>query len=171
MTAKYLKVNTTGGGHEEEIPIVSTTGVSDAGKIVQTDSGGLLDPSLFPAGVLAQSKVLPASEDLAAGDFVNVWDDTGTPKVRLATASTSGKEAHGFVLASVSSGGNATVYFEGQNTQVTGATAGNVFLSAATPGGFTSTPPSGTGKIVQRIGTAVAATSIDFEQGLVIKLA
>jgi hypothetical protein len=169
--AKYLKVNPTTGFNQEETPIVSSTGVSDASKIVQTDSSGLLDPTLLPAGVLVQSGVLPASEDLAAGDFVNVWDDSSTPKVRLANASTSGKEAHGFVLASVTSGANATVYFEGQNTQVTGATAGNIFLSAATPGGFTSTPPSGTDKVVQRIGTAIAATKIDFEQGAVTVLA
>lgn len=159
--ANYL--NTLNGHLAQETPIVSSTGVSDASKIVQTDSGGHLDVSVLPAGILTQVAVLPASEALAAGDFVNVFDDTGTAKVRLATAATSGKSAHGFVLAAVESAANATVYFEGQNTQVTGATAGEVWLSATTPGSFTSTAPTGTGKVQQLIGTAISATAIDFE--------
>ena len=36
-----------------------------------------------------------------------------------APVTVSGKEAHGFVLSAVTSGNNATVYFEGTNTVVT----------------------------------------------------
>ncbi len=65
---------------------------------------------------------------------------------------------------------SATVYFEGTNNQVTGATGGNVFL-ATTAGGFTLTPPSAAGNIVQRIGVATSSASINVEVGQPIVLA
>jgi hypothetical protein len=112
--------------------------------------------------------LIAASEALAAGDFVNIYSSSGA-KCRKADASTAGKEAHGFVLASVESAANATVYFEGTNTQVTGQTPGPVFLSA-TPGLATSTAPSSSGNVVQRIGFAIATTAINFQCQLPIVL-
>ena len=111
-----------------------------------------------------------ASEALAAGDFVNVWNDTGAFKVRKADATTAGKDAHGFVLDAVSSGNPATVYFEGTNTQVTGQTPGNVFLQT-TAGSGGSTVPSSSGNVVQQIGIATSATSVNFERGTPVVLA
>lgn len=166
--AKYATI--TSGIWNLVSGLVSSGGVGDAGKLVQTDSGGRLDPSLMPTGVLSQVKILPASEDLSGGDFVNIWDDEGTAKARLADGSTTGKEAHGFVKAAALSGANATIYFEGQNDQVSGVTGGKVWLSTSTPGGFTQTPPTGDGKTCQLIGTGVSATAIDFEAQMPITL-
>lgn len=119
----------------------------------------------MPTGIGADVAVVDASENIAAGDFVNIWNDGGAAKVRKADASAAGKEAHGFVLAAVTSGNPATVYFEGTNDQVTGQTAGPVYLSATVPGAATSTPPSTAGQVVQRIGVATSATSINVECG------
>jgi hypothetical protein len=58
----------------------------------------------------------------------------------------------------------AYTYFEGTNDQVTGQTAGPVFL-ATTAGAATGTAPSGTGNVVQALGVAVGATAINFERG------
>lgn len=148
----------------------TSAGAADAAKVVALDSTGRIDNSMMPAGIGADTAIIVASEALSAGDFVNIWDSTGA-KVRKADASTAGKEAHGFVLAAVSNGGNATVYFEGPNTQVTGLTPGNVFLSASTPGLATNTAPSGTGQVVQRLGVATSATAINFEAAQPIVLA
>lgn len=93
---------------------------------------------------------------------MNIWNSTGA-KVRTANASVAGKEAHGLVLAVIANGANATVYFEGADTQVSGLTPGRVFLSAVTPGTATSTAPSGSGQVVQRVGFAVAATELNFQ--------
>lgn len=158
---KYLYSNS--GVLTEKAALQSSAGAGDAGKIPALDSSGRLDTSMMPVGIGADTSSLTASENLAAGDFVNVYNDTGTAKVRKADASAAGKYAHGFVLDAVTSGNAATVYFEGPNTQVTGATPGEVFLSATTAGGFTSTAPTGTGKVVQKIGVATAATNINFE--------
>lgn len=164
---KFLK-HSNGGFIEEEA--VQTGGGGNADKIPSLDAAGRLDISMMPTGIGADTAVIQASETLAAGDFVNVHNVGGAARVRKADAATSGKEAHGFVLAGVSSGANATVYFEGSNTQVTGQTPGRVFLST-TAGLSEDTAPSGSGEVVQRIGLAVSATVVNFEASPPITLA
>lgn len=139
----------------------SSAGAGDAAKVVQLDGTGRIDTSMMPVGVAADVALVAASENLSAGDFVNIHNSTGA-KVRKADATTAGKEAHGFVLSAVTSGNNATVYFEGTNTGVTGATPGPVYL-ATSAGLSTSTAPSSSGNVVQRLGVAVSATAINFE--------
>lgn len=147
-----------------------SAGAGDAGKLVALDGAGKLDVTMMPAGFGDDAVIVVTSEALAAGDLVNIWNDSGTAKARKADATTAGKEAHGFVLASVLSGGNATVYFEGQNSAVSGQTAGAVFLST-TAGLATSTAPSSSGNVVQRVGFATSATAINFQSNDPIVLA
>ncbi len=168
--AKYLERNSTSGKFTEVSGLATSAGAGDAGKIPALDSAGRLDNSMMPVGIGADTASIAASENLAAGDFVNVHNSTGA-KVRKADASTSGKEADGFVLAAVTSGNNATVYFEGTNTQVTGLTPGPVFLSASSAGAATGTAPSTAGQVVQRLGVATSATAVNFERGPAIVLA
>lgn len=148
---------------------VSSVGAGDAAKIVQLDGAGRLDSTVLPVGIGADTATITTSEALSAGDFVNIWNSTGA-KARKADAATAGKEAHGFVLVGVASAGSATVYFEGTNTAVTGQTPGKVFL-ATTAGLATTTAPSATGNIVQSIGIAISATSINFQYQPPITLA
>lgn len=110
-----------------------------------------------------------ASEDLEAGDLINIWNDSGAPKVRLADAGAS-KQADGYVLADVDSGDPATVYSQGINDQSSGMTGGvEQYLSASVPGGITATMPTGSGELVQRVGKAFSATALDFKKGTVFK--
>jgi hypothetical protein len=106
---------------------------------------------------------------LAAGDYVNIHNSAGA-KARKADATTAGKEAHGFVLAAFGSGATATVYMEGTNTQVTGQTAGRVYLST-TAGAGTATPVSGAGQVSQVIGFATSTTTVNFHSGDTVVLA
>lgn len=168
MANKYLVPSGAGLGQVEFL--VTSTGASDAGKGVATDATGRLDSSVMPVGIGADTSSIIASEALSAGNFVNIYNNAGIANARKADATTSGKEVHGFVLAAVASGASATVYFNGTNTAVTGATPGNVFL-ATTAGSFTSTAPSGAGNVVQYIGCAVSATAINFERGVPVILA
>lgn len=149
--------------------VASSAGAGDAGKVAALDGSGRLDPTMMPVGIGADTASIQASENLAAGDFVNIHNASGA-RVRKADATTAGKEAHGFVLGAVSSGANATVYFEGTNTGVSGMTPGTVFLHT-TAGGATGTAPSGSGNVVQKLGVAVSATAINFERGEPIVLA
>ena len=98
-TAKYIKNNA--GQLEEQAATTTSAGVEDAGKIIGLDATGRIDNTMMPVGIGADIKTLPASENLAAGDLVNLWTDTGAIKVRKADAATSGKEAVGFVLSAV----------------------------------------------------------------------
>jgi len=139
----------------------TSAGAGDAGKIPALGATGKLDNSFMPSGIGADTALIAASEALAAGDVINIYDSTGA-KCRKADASTAGKEAHGFVLAAVESAANATIYFEGTNDQVTGLTPGRQFLST-TPGLCTATAPSGSGQVVQRVGFATATTSMNFQ--------
>lgn len=188
MGAIAQKVITNNAGQLQEVASISTSdGAADAGKIIATNASGQIDGSflnttvssspnklvmtggdgkidvsVLPTGVGADTAVINASEALAAGDLVNIWDNSGTANVRKADASTAGKEAHGFVLAAVASGQPATVYFDGTNTQMTGLTPGRQYLST-TPGKTSATAPTGSGQVVQVVGFAVSATAMSFQ--------
>lgn len=164
---KYLKIS--GGAIAEQAALQSSSGAGDAGAIVALDASGRIDTSMMPTGIAADTAAIQASENLALGDLVNIHNASGA-KVRKADATTAGKEAHGFVLGAVTSGQNATVYFEGANTGVTGLTPGVQYLST-TAGLATSTPPSAASNVVQRVGLATAAASLNFEQGVPVTLA
>lgn len=139
----------------------SSAGAADAAKLAQLGGDGRLDSTMLPIGIGADTGIITASEALAAGDFVNIWNSTGA-KARKADATVAGKQADGFVLVGVSASAPATVYFEGTNTAVTGQVPGPVFLST-TAGQATDTPPSASGNIQQPIGTATSTTSINFQ--------
>lgn len=147
----------------------SSAGAGDAGKIAQLDSAGRLDVTMMPVGIGADTASVTTSEALAAGDFVNIWNSSGA-KARKADATVAGKEAHGFVLTAVASGAQATVYFEGTNTQVSGQTPGPVFLQT-TAGVGGPTVPSASGNVVQQVGVAVSATAVNFERSMPVVLA
>lgn len=149
--------------------VASSAGAGDSGKTVILDGSGKIDSTMMPTGVGADTATITASEALSAGDLVNVHNSTGA-KVRKADATTSGKEAHGFVLSSVSNGASATVYFEGSNTGVSGLTPGRQYLST-TAGLATATAPSGSGNVVQVVGFATSATALNFNSGTPIVLA
>lgn len=186
LTEEAALTTSAGAGDAHRLPALNANGVLDAsiinskttsagagdsGKVVALDAAGRIDTSMMPVGIGADTATITASEALAAGDLVNVWNDGGTPKVRKADASTAGKEAHGFVLAAVASSASAMVYFEGTNTQMTGLTAGTQYLSAATAGKTVSTAPTAAGNVVQRVGMATSATAMNFQSGDPIVLA
>lgn len=167
---KIVALNTSGVLDSTIVNSVTTSaGAGDSGKLLALDGSGKMDSSFLPTGVGADTAAITASEALSAGDLVNVHYSTGQ-KVRKADATTSGKDAHGFVLASVSNGASATVYFEGSNTALSSLT-GSVYYLSTTAGAITTTAPSGSGNVVQRVGFATAATTLNFQSGVPIVLA
>ena len=169
MAAKKL-LRLIGGVITEVFGVQTSAGAANAGDIVALDDTGRIDNSMMPVGIGVDTAIIDASEGLAAGDWVNVWNDAGTAKVRKADATTAGKEVNGFVLAAVTSGNPATVYFEGTNTQVSGQTPGPVYLQTTAGTGGT-TIPSASGNVVQQIGVAVSATAVNFERNAPVVLA
>jgi hypothetical protein len=167
--AKYF-ANVAGFLKEVTASLVST-GAPDSGKIPALDSAGRLDISMMPAGVSAEVVVCVASEALAAGDFVNIYNNAAALNARKADATTNAKPAFGFVLAAVSSSASATVYLlSTTNTAVTGLTVGSDYFLGTTAGTITTTAPSAAGNIVQRLGRASSTTSIPFENQFFFEL-
>lgn len=158
--AKFL---TRDSGLKLRTPITTSTGVSDANKIVQTTSSGKFDPSLMPAGSGPDVKNVEFSEAAVANDLINIWNDGGTEKGRLADAA-NGRPAHGYVTTSVSIGGFENVYKDGMMTGLSGKTPGTVqYLSVSTPGKMQETEPSTSTQLIQPVGYADSVTEVSFE--------
>lgn len=143
--------------------IQTSAGAGDAGKIPALNSAGQLDITMFPSG-LANTIIAPASEDLAAGDLVNLWDNAGTISLRKADASTASKRAHGMTLAAFLTGASATAYKDGAVTGLSGLTKGSEYYLSTTPGGLALVAAvagyTTSGNIIQHIGVAESATKL-----------
>lgn len=159
----FLQLNSSGVLTETR-SVDTSSGAPDASKIPALDSNGQLAVGFMPTGMGPDVVTIAASENLTAGDFVNLWNSTGI-KVRKADATTAGKEAHGFVLAAVTSGNNATVYLAGENTQLTGLTVGAAQFLSTTAGGRTETAPTTATQVCQYLGVAYSATAMTFQPG------
>jgi len=159
MADKFLQHDLTGGFRE--VAAVSTGGAGQANKIPALDVSGRLDSTMMPTGIGAETSALTAFGALAAGDFVNVFNDGGVMKVRKADASTGVAPANGFVLLAYSALDTAVVYWGGLNGSLVGLTPGQHYLST-TPGASSQTAPSAAGNVVQRIGVAINSTTVFF---------
>lgn len=168
MPDKYVKHDAAGGFAEVEA--VAVGGAGNANKIPALDLSGRLDSTMMPTGIGAETSALEAFGSLAAGDFVNVFNDGGVMKVRKADASSAVAPANGFVLAAYTAGQTATVYWSGLNGSLTGLTPGKHFLST-TPGASNHVAPSASGNVVQDIGWAVNSTTVFFMPRVPITLA
>lgn len=158
---KYLAM--VAGRYREVVAAVTGGTTTQAGQLVALDDTGRLDSSVMPSGVGQDVFVGIAGGPLSAGDFVAV---TSAGVVRASAASGGGQQqAQGFVLTQYANGASGvTVFFDSTNTALTGMTVGSrVYLSDTVPGGWTHNPVSGTGKLLQYLGTAVTASSLSFE--------
>ena len=164
MAEKFIEL--VNGEFVQNEGLVTSAGAGDAGKIPALDAAGKLDSTLMPSGIGADTKSILASETLAAGDFVNIYNNAGTPNVRKADNS-NGRRAHGFVKAGAASGAQATVYLDGSNTSVTGRTPGATQWLGTSGASVETAPSSG---MSQQIGVAVLATDIKFDAQMPITL-
>lgn len=156
MADKYLELNAAGRPQQKEP--ATTGGAGQAGKIIALGNDGLVPPSML-GSVGTPSLSVTAFENLAAGDYINLYYTGGTVQARKANATDATLPAHGYVLSGVSTGNSVDVYADGFNSQIpqgslTTADIGKrVFLSDTTPGGVTLTAPtSTTGRLVQCLG-------------------
>lgn len=155
---KYISLLSSGAQQEVQAKDTSA-GAGDAGKIPALNSAGVLDITLFPAGIGQASQTFTASEALSAGAIVNIF----TSGARNANATDGSKPGIGFVNASVASAATATVYFPGSIvTGLTGLTIGAPVYLGTTSGQATGTAPTGSGNLVQHLGYALTATSFIF---------
>lgn len=152
------------GKIKQVFAIQTSAGAGDAGKVIAANSAGVLDATFLPPGIGANSIVAVTSENLSAGDFINVYDNAGTLTIRKADNS-NGREAWGWVDAAVTSPAAATAYrLNSVNASRTGLTAGAEYY-LGTAGGVTTTPLDATdvanvNKVNQYLGRAKSTTEL-----------
>ena len=142
------------------IAVVVSAGAADAGKPVALDSTGKLDSTLLPGSAIDSAE---ASEAIAAGEAVNVWDDGGTRKIRKADAS-NGRRADGFATEAIASAATGKFDTDGKAAVAAAGVIGTrYYLSAATAGAITATAPTAATEIVQSVGIACDAGVLQIE--------
>jgi len=171
----YLDIDTTTGRLQRTSAIASSSGGTDANKLVATNSDGKIDESLLDSAVLdGGGDLITATEALAAGDWVTIYVSSGTRRCKKALAADATRPAHGFVREAWTLGQSAKVFRAGTNGNVAASGMSTadigkmVFLSAATDGGSTLTPPSSVGNLIQRVGylvDVVSTVSVQMELG------
>lgn len=130
-----------------------------SGEIQQLQAGDTL------GGVSETGQLVLTNQDAAStaiGDIMYIH--TVADQVKKAKADASGTTRGVCVaLAVVANGASGTFQFNGVVTGLTGLTAGSTYyLSAATAGLMSTTPPSTIGQYVVRLGIAVSTTELDF---------
>jgi uncharacterized protein YaiE (UPF0345 family) len=142
--------------------IQTSAGAADAGKIPALDATGKFDISLLPTGIGANSVVVPASEAIGAGKFVNLWSDGGVLSMRLADNS-SGREAWGYVTSAVTLAATGTAFrLNTVNANMTGLTPGSDYWLGIAGGAIAAAldPVTDAGKLDQYLGKAKSATEL-----------
>lgn len=166
--SKIPNTNTSGVVDPTLLNAANTGGTGKENKMAQLDASGRLATTMMPVGVVPDTADIVTSEVIANGAFVNIFNSSGV-KVRNADAATA-RPAFGFVPVGGAAGATVTVYFEGTNTAQSGRTVGAVqYLGAA--GAPVETPPTASGSIVQQVGVAISTTGVSFEPHLPILLA
>lgn len=163
------------GKHQLLTPNQISAGVADAGKIIALNSAGKLDVTMLPDGVGPDTVVAVASETIAQGDWINIYNDGGTLKMRLADAANA-YEADGFALDNYAIAEDAVALLDYTNPWVAGRTVGALqYLSNVVPGTATETPLdpddiANAGHIHQLLGKAKSASEIVFQKHQVVVL-
>lgn len=142
--------------------IMVSGGATDAGKLIAAGNDGKLDASFLPTGIGANQVIVPATEALSAGQFVNLYDATGTLSARLADNSNN-REAWGYVKEAVVSGAQATVYrLNTVNANLSSLVTGSDYWLGTAGGVITAPldPEDDTGKLDQYLGKALSATEL-----------
>lgn len=149
------------GNQKKIVTPVSTGGVGNANKILMLDASGHVDPSALPS-TNTMTESVTASASISAKSAVNVYDNGGVKSVRPADNTTAGSEANAWAAAAITNGAVGNVVMGEQIvTGLTGLTV-NAKYFLGTAGGYTVTPPTSSGNVVQEIGTATSATELFF---------
>ena len=159
---KYIRVNDASGLLEELEALEVSTGVADASKPIKTDSTGKLDLSLMPVGIGPDTQDIICTENLSAGEFVNMYNNLGTIAVRKADRSNN-RPAHGFVIQNYTAAQIAKVYKDSENNALAGLTLGAYYFLGLAGAASLTPPAAGSGHLLQALGVAMSATELDVE--------
>ena len=130
-----------------------------------------LAPALLLASALAEARapgpaaspMLLASETLAPGAMVNIWDNAGVANLRNANATDATKPVDGFTVFGAVAGTWADIWGSGNVIKnLAGLTPGAQYWLSTTGGQITLAAPATTGNWDQQVGKALSPTSLFF---------
>lgn len=170
MVDKYLKVGSFGIQEERLFQTVSS-GTAGAGIGIATNSDGVLDQSLLPAG-LDGALTLIAEVEVNTGDVLHINSTGGYVLARAgAIVGDLPRYANAIARTAASSGDPVPGILPG-NIAPTGSGVGvgaNLFLRAAGGTAANPTPPgviaTGSGGLNQRLGRSYTSTLFSFNPG------
>jgi hypothetical protein len=163
---KFLYNNA--GQVTEQRGIQITTGVSNAGALVSLNSAGLIDSTMLTAVSALPTQSAAATSAITAGMLTNLYSNAGVLSVRPADSTVAGSEANSYATANIASGATGTVNV-GEGS-LSGLTLGSKYY-LGTAGALTVTAPSAAGNVVQPVGIALSATSLDFQINITVIVA
>lgn len=166
-TNRYIALN---GGVQTEVVPATVGGAGNAGQIVALNSGGTIDTTMLPAGVGADAVSCVTSAAISAGQMVSLYDNAGTLTARPADCTAVGSEANAFATAAVASSATGVFTMSGIVTGLSSLNPGTTYF-LSTVGAVTTTPPATAGNVVQTVGKALSATSLQFNPSPVTVLA
>lgn len=109
---------------------------------------------------------LIATEAIAAGAPINIYYSGGQPCMRNANAAPASQfPCHGFANAAASTSGTAPVYTDGYVGGVlSGLVPGQDYYLGTGPGSISTTGPTASGSIYQRIGVGLTTTTLEIDR-------
>ena len=119
------------GTQEAKEAVYQSKGALSEGEVTGLGKDGKLHVSVMPDGIGEPTLAVIGTESIGAGKYVNVFDDAGTMKFRLADAA-KGKVANGFLSSAftfdaLEPDATATVHLGGRNS-IAGLTVGTRYF-------------------------------------------
>jgi hypothetical protein len=160
---KFLYNNA--GQLTEQRGLQVTAGASSAGSIVALNASGLIDSTMLTSVSALPTVSAVASSAITAGMLVNIYGNAGVLNLRPADCTVVGSEANAFATANIASSATGSVNVgEGVVTgsALSGLTVGSKYF-LGTAGAISLTAPATAGNVLQQVGVALSATSLDFQ--------
>ena len=111
-----------------------------------------------------------ATENIAAGALVNIYNNAGVAAARNSNATDGTKQVRAYANRSVTTGNFGEFIILGLLPSATALTPGTMYYASTTPGAFTAAAPAAVGNLVQEIGIALSPNTIYFNPVLNTKI-
>jgi hypothetical protein len=122
-----------------------------------------IDPASYALTSRIQRFYALASEDIAQGAMVNLYNNAGTINARNSNGSAAGKAVRAFANSAITSGSYGEFILGGVNPYISGMTPGTLYYMGNTNGTISATA----GTVSQKVGYALTASKLFFQPELI----
>jgi len=151
--------------------IIDGSVIQTVDEVIQIVSEGIQGPPGPPGpqgiqgsqGIQGDFQIVSAIafENVTGGNLINLWNDAGVLKARLAK-STEGYESDGFAVGATVAGAAVSVKLGGVISGLAGLIPGSRYFLSAIPGNVQAIPPTESGSVIKCVGKAISSTELLF---------